>query len=180
MTAATLRHVSSSVIGGVLFLLVASTTQSGAQGVVPAISSGARIKLVAPEAGVPWTATAIVDSVGGDTLYVRSLSEPPALRSASRVSIPFASIHRLAISGGSVSRMRRAGRGALWGLAVYAVVAGTFIAREKATCREADCFGEGMAWIGFAFGVPWSAGAGAAIGAALPVERWRRVTLDSR
>lgn len=69
-------------------------------------------------------------------------------------------------------------RGALWGLAVYAVFAGAYIAREKATCREPDCFGEGMAWIGLAFGVPWSAGVGAAIGGALPVERWRGVTLD--
>ena len=179
MTPARLRHLFSSVVWRVLLLLVAFTTRSGAQRVD--LSSGARIKLVAPEAGVPWTATAIVDSVGRDTLYVRSLSEPPLLRSASRVSVPFASIRRLSISGGSVSRMRRAGRGARWGLAVYAVFAGTYIAREKARCREEpDCFGEGEAWIGFAFGVPWSAGAGAAIGAALPVERWHRVTLDSR
>ena len=180
MTPTTLPHLSSTVIAGALLLLMTFTTRSSAQRIVPAVSSGARIKLVAPAAGVPWAATAIVDSVGEDTLYVRSLSEPPALRSASRVAVPLGAIRRLQLSGGSVSRMRRAGRGALWGLAVYAVVAGTFIAHEKSTCKEADCFGEGMAWLGFAFGVPWSAGAGAAIGAALPVERWRRVTLDSR
>ena len=127
---------------------------------------------------MPWSATAIVDSVGGDTLFVRSLSEPPSAARGSRVAVPFGVDSRLQVSGGRVSRIVRAGRGALWGLAVYAIFAGSYIAREKATCRGPDCFGEGMAWIGFAGGVPWSAGTGAAIGAALPVERWRRVVLD--
>jgi hypothetical protein len=144
---------------------------------MPNLSVGARIKVVAPEGGVPWSATAIVDSLGSDTLYVRSLSEPPTLRSASRVAIPLGAIRRLQVSGGRASRAARAGRGALWGLAVYALVAGSYFAHEKATCHEADCFGEGEAWIGFAFGVPWSAGIGAVVGAALPVERWRRVRL---
>jgi len=58
------------------------------------------------------------------------------------------------------------------------VLASTYIVHEKRTCRGPDCFGEGFAWIGLAAGVPWSAGVGAAIGAALPVERWHRVTLD--
>jgi hypothetical protein len=178
MTPATVRHVSSSVIGGALLLLAASTTRSAAQRVGRDLPSGTRVKLVAPGAGVPWSATAIVDSVGSDTLYVRSLSEPPRLRSAPRVSIPLGSIQSLDFSTGRVSRIARAGRGALWGLAVYTVLAGAFIAREKATCHGPDCFGEGMAWIGIAGGVPWSAATGAAIGAALPVEHWRRVAVD--
>jgi len=176
MTWTTLRHASFSIIAGAL-LVLPPTTRLAAQRVAD-LSSGARIKLVAPEAGVPWTATAIVDSVSRDTLYVRSVSEPPALRSASRLSVPLASIHRLSISGGRASRIGRAGRGALWGLAVYTVLASTYIVHEKTTCRGPDCFGEGFAWIGLAGGVPWSAGVGAAIGAALPVERWHRVTLD--
>ena len=176
MTSTTLRHCSFSIIA-IALLALPSETRVAAQRVAE-LSSGARIKLVAPEAGVPWSATAIVDSVSRDTLYVRSLSEPPALRSASRVPVPLVSIHRLAISGGRASRIDRAGRGALWGLAVYALLAGTYIVHEKTTCRGPDCFGEGFAWIGLADMLPWSAGIGAAIGAALPVERWHRVTLD--
>lgn len=169
------------VTGGVLFLLVASATRSAAQQVTRDPPSGARIKILAPAAGVPWSATAVVDSVSRDTLFVRSLSEPPSLRSVPRVAIPMGSIRSLAVSQGRASRIGRAGRGALWGLAVYAILAGGYIAHEKATCQGRDCFGEGFAWIGLAGGVPWSAGVGAAIGAALPVERWRRVTLgDSR
>jgi hypothetical protein len=174
-----LRRLPSSAIGGALFLIFATTTRAAAQGAVSDLAAGARIKLVAPKAGVPWSAIGIVDSVGEDTLYVRSLSEPPSLRSASRVSVPFTSIQRLAISGGRVSRVGRAGRGALWGLAVYAIFASTYIVHERNTCRGADCFGEGFAWIGLAAGVPWSAGIGAAVGAVLPVERWHRVTLDA-
>lgn len=170
------RRNPSFLIGTALLLAFANRT--GAQRALGELSSGARIKLVAPEAGVRWSATAIVDSVGRDTLYVRSLSEPPSLRSALRVPVPIVSIRRIAVSGGRASRIARAGRGALWGLAVYAVFAGAYIAHEKATCQGPDCFGEGMAWIPLAGGVPWSAGAGAAIGAAMPVERWQRVTLD--
>lgn len=175
------RRIALSVIGGALLLFLAATTQSAAQGGARDLSSGARVKLVAPAMGVTWNATAIVESVSGDTLYLRSLSEPPRLRSAPRVAIPFGSIQSLAVSGGRVSRIGRAGRGALWGLAVYAVLAGAYVAHEKATCQGPDCFGEGLAWIPLAGGVPWSAGVGGAIAAALPVERWRRVTLeDSR
>lgn len=176
MTATTFRHASSSIIAFVL-LVLSSATRVAAQRVAD-LSSGARIKLVAPEAGVPWTATAIVDSVSRDTLYLRSLSEPPALRSAARVSVPLTSIHRLSVSGGRASRIGRAGRGALWGLAVYTVFA-AYIVHQRTTCRE--CVDDdGFAWIGLAAGVPWSAGIGATIGAALPVERWHRVTLDGR
>ena len=175
----TLRHVSFSVIGAVVSLVML-TTGSAAQRIPTALASGARIKIVAPEAGVPWSAIGVVDSVGADTLYVRSLSEPPLLRSASRVPVPFASITRLAISGGRASRVGRAGRGALWGLAVYAILAGTYIVHEKTTCQGPDCFGEGMQWIGLAGGVPWSAGIGAVVGAALPVEHWHRVSLGGR
>ena len=180
MTPTILRRIASRTIGGALFLLVALATSASAQRVVRDLSSGTRIKLVAPAVNVTWSATAIVDSVGGDTLFVRSLSEPPALRSASRVAIPIGAIRRLQVSGGRASRIGRAGRGALWGLAVYAVLAGTYIVHEKNTCQGPDCFGEGMAWIGLAGGVPYSAGIGAAIGAVLPVERWHRVTLDGK
>ena len=176
MMAATWRHLSSSIIA-VTLVVLPSATHVEAQRVAD-ISSGARIKLVAPEAGVPWSATAIVDSVGRDTLYVRSLSEPPALRSASRVAVPLASIHRLAISGGRASRIGRAGRGALWGLAVYAVLAGANIVHHETACRSGCVEDDGFQWIGLAAGMPWSAGIGAAVGAALPVERWHRVTLD--
>ncbi len=172
-----MRRMWTFAVAGALLSLVAFTTRSAGQRVVPQLSTGARIKLVAPAAGVPWSATAIVDSLSEDTLYVRSLSEPPRLRSASRVSIPLEAIRGLQVSGGSASRIGRAGRGALWGLAVYAIFAGAYIAREKATCHGPDCFGEGLAWIPLAGGVPWSAGVGAAVGAALPVERWHRVPL---
>ena len=178
MTRATVGHVSSSVVVGALLLLAAFTIPSAAQRVDRDLPTGTRVRILAPAVGVPWKATAIVDSVGSDTLYVRSLSEPPRLRSAPRVSIPLGSIQSLDVSTGRASRIARAGRGALWGLAVYAIFASAYIAREKATCRGPDCFGEGMAWIGLAGGVLWSAEAGAAIGAALPVERWHRVTLD--
>ena len=179
MMPATLRRVSSSVPSGALVLLVALATSANAQRVRD-LSSGTRIKLVAPAVNVPWSATAIVDSVGGDTLFVRSLSEPPSLRAASRVAIPFGAIRRLQVSGGRASRVSRAGRGALWALAAYAILAGTYIAHESRTCQGPDCFGEGTQWIALAGGVPYSAGVGAAIGAALPVERWHRVTLDDK
>lgn len=178
MMSPTSRCVPPSVQSVALLLLIAFATPSSAQRVVRDLASGTRIKLVAPAVNVPWSATGIVDSLGGDTLYVRSLSEPPALRSASRVAIPLGAIRRLQVSDGRVSRVGRAGRGALWGLAVYAVLAGAYIVHGKRTCRDPDCFGEGMAWIIAAGGIPYAAGAGAAIGAALPVERWHRVTLD--
>lgn len=173
---ANLQRVSWA-IGGAQLLLVAFGALSAAQRVHPELASGARIKLVAPAANVPWSATAIIDSIGMDTLYVRSLSEPPQLRAASRVPIPFGSIRRLAISGGRASRVGRAGRGALWGLAVYAIFAAGYFAQVKSTCQ---CSDDGMAWIGLAAGIPWSAGVGAVIGAALPAEHWHRVTLDGK
>lgn len=177
MLPANLRHLTCSAIGAATLLVVFASLTS-AQQIARGLSSGARVRLVAPEAGVPWSATAIVDSVSAETLYVRSLSEPPLLRSVPRVPIPFGSIRRLDVSGGRASRVGRAGRGALWGVAVYAIVAGTYIAHEKMTCQGPDCFGEGYAWIGLAAGVPWSAGVGAAVGASLPVERWHRLRLD--
>ena len=176
MTSTTLRHVCSSILAAVVLVLSAVTAAAAQR--VTELSTGARIKVVAPEAGVPWAATAIVDSVSRDTLYLRSLSEPPVLRSAARVSVPLTSIRRLAISGGRASRIDRAGRGALWGLAVYTVLASTYIVQRNTTCRRECVDDDGFAWIGLAAGLPWSAGIGAAIGAALPVERWHHVTLD--
>ena len=179
MMPAASRRISPFVHTGALLLLVGFTAPCSAQRVRD-LSSGKRIKLVAPAVNMPWSATAIVDSVGEDTLFVRSLSEPPALRSASRVAIPFGAIRRLQVSGGRASRVSRAGRGALWGLAAYAILAGTYIVHQNRACRDPDCFGEGMAWLVVAGGVPYGAGVGAAIGAVLPVERWHRVTLDDK
>ena len=58
------------------------------------------------------------------------------------------------------------------------VIRGAILLLAVSASRRPDCSGEGMAWIPLAGGVPLSAGIGAAIGAALPVERWQRVTLD--
>jgi hypothetical protein len=79
-------------------------------------------------------------------------------------------------STGRRSRAARARKGALWGLGAYALLAGTYIVHENSTCgRTSECFGEGMAWITVLGAIPWSAGIGAAIGLALPVEKWRKI-----
>lgn len=66
-------------------------------------------------------------------------------------------------------RATHIGRGALWGAAIYAVLAAGYVAHESATCHGADCFGEGFAWIGLIEGVPFAVGVGAAVGALWPV-----------
>jgi hypothetical protein len=69
---------------------------------------------------------------------------------------------------GSSSRVTNTLRGAAWGLAVYAVLAATYIVHEKATCDGPDCFGEGFFWIGLVDMVPTVAGVGAFVGMVWP------------
>lgn len=141
---------------------------------------GARIRLRAPGVGVPWTTTGVVDSLSADTIYVRDLRDPPSLRRIGRLAVPLMTVTQLDVSRGRKSRWSRARKGALWGLAVYGLVAGSYIVHESSTCRGSDCFGEGMAWIGLAAGAPWAAGIGGTIAFSLPVESWRRIAVSSR
>ena len=157
-------------------LLAIAAPSASAQTPVDSLTAGLRIRLRAPEAGVPWRTTGVLDSVAAGTVYVRDLRDPPAVRGA-RLTVPLRSVESLEVSVGRRSRWSRAGRGALWGLAVYGVLAGAYIIQESTTCEGADCFGGGFAWIGLAGAVPWAAGIGAVTGFALPVERWRRVHL---
>ena len=138
------------------------------------LPSGARIRLRAPDAGIPWMTTGVLDSLARDTAYVRNLKDPPGARGA-RLAVPLQRVEALDVSEGRRSRWPQARRGALWGLALYGAFAGTVIVHERRTCHGPDCFGEGMAWIGLAGGVPMAAGLGASVGFALPVERWRAV-----
>lgn len=153
-----------------------AATSAAAQSGVENLPAGSRIRIHAPEAGVPWRTIGVLDSLLRDTLHVRDLRDPPAVRGMG-LAIPVWSVERLDVSAGRASRWSRAGRGALWGLAVYGVLAGAYIVHERATCDGPDCFGEGFALIGLAGGVPWAAGVGATAGFALPVESWRRVQL---
>lgn len=161
-------------------LLLTSAGAAVAQATPGNLHAGARIRLRAPDLGVLWATTGVVDSVGADTLYVRNLRDPPSLRRLSRLAIPLTSVTQLDVSSGEKSRWSHARKGAAWGLAVYGVAAGAFIIRERSTCRGSDCFGEGMAWIGLIGAVPWAAGIGGAIGFSLPVERWRRIDAPLR
>src|SRR5690349_11562714 len=157
-------------------ILIMPAVFANAQSPLDTFSRGARIRVVAPVAGVFWAAEAVLDSLSADTLYVRHVSDPPALRQVSRVAIPRTGIQRLEVPRlNSPSRIDRAVKGAAWGLAVYVVVATIGIVHEKATCNGPDCFGEGMAWIPLVGGIPFAAGAGAGIGFVLPVRRWQRV-----
>ena len=141
------------------------------------LHAGARLRVVAPIVGVVWPAEAVLDSVSTDTLYVRHLSEPPELRRAGRLAIPRTGIRRLEVPRmNSPSRIDRAVKGAVWGVGVYLAIAAIGVAHEESTCKGPDCFGEGMAWIGLIGGIPFAAGAGAAVGFALPVRRWQRVS----
>ena len=156
--------------------LVIAHTPSHAQPRISDLPVGARIRVWAPSAGVPVSTTAVLDSVRGDSLYIGKLREPPALRSMRQVAVPLTSIVQLDESAGRRSRAARARKGALWGLGAYALLAGTYIVHETNTCGgTSECFGEGMAWIGLIGALPWSAAIGAAIGLALPVERWRQI-----
>jgi hypothetical protein len=113
--------------------------------------------------------------VSPDSVWIRRLSEPPELRAAPRVAIPMTGLTRFEASTGRRSRWSNAGKGALWGLGVYAVAVTAYAVHERATCEGPDCFGEGLAVIGIAGLVPLVAGVGGAVGAMLPVESWQRV-----
>ena len=122
----------------------------------------------------------LLDSVSTDSIYVHDLSDPPALRSNARVAVARASISRVEVrKAGAQTRMDHAGKGALVGLGLYLVWATTYVVHERRTCVPSECFGEGMAWIGLASGVPVVAGTGAAVGFVLPVRQWRRLSLGS-
>jgi hypothetical protein len=69
---------------------------------------------------------------------------------------------------GSSSRVTNTLRGAVWGLAIYGVLAATYIVHEKATCDGPDCFGEGFFWIGLIDMTPWAAATGALVGLVWP------------
>jgi hypothetical protein len=159
-------------------LLVAATAPVGAQVPLDSLAPGARVRVRAPESGIPWRSIGTLDSATSDSVYLRGLHDPPALRNA-RLAVPLRHVERMDVSAGRSSRSARARRGAMWGLAAYAVAAGAYIVREKTTCRS-DCFGEGFAWLGLVNGIPVAAGIGAGIGFALPVERWRPVILAPR
>jgi hypothetical protein len=163
-------------IAAMVLTLVASTAQ--AQIPIGSVTPGARVRVRAPDSGIPWRSTGVLDSLARDTVYLHGFRDPHPLQDA-RLGVPLTAIEHMDVSGGRASRAARAGRGALWGLGAYAVLAATFIVHEKATCRS-DCFGDGWAWLGLAAGVPWAAGIGATVGFALPVERWRPVILPRR
>jgi len=148
-----------------------------AQSPLDTLHAGARLRVVAPVVGVVWPAEAVLDSVSADSLYVRHLSDPPALRQASRFAIPRTAIRRLEVPRvNSPSRIDRAVKGAVWGVGVYLAIAAIGVVHEESTCKGPDCFGEGMAWIGLIGGIPFAAGVGAGVGFAIPVRRWQRVS----
>jgi hypothetical protein len=141
------------------------------------MAAGARIRVLAPTAGITWPATAVVDSVGLDSLFLRELSEPPEMRRIPRVSVPFTSIVRLQVPFAGRTRWDHARTGLIWALGTYVVLATTYVILETATCSGGDCFGEGFAWIGLAGGVPVAATTGVVIGLALPVKQWQSVAV---
>ena len=160
-------------------ILVATTValaaaSAEAQPATDRLVSGARIRIRAPEAGIPLRTVGVLDSLVRDTLYVGHLHEPPSVRGM-KFAVPVQSVERFDVSTGRASRWAHARRGAVWGLATYGVLAGAYVIHEKATCRGSDCFGEGFAWLGLVVAIPWAAGTGAAVGFALPVESWRPV-----
>ena len=164
----------SSCVCAMLLLLPAAF--ANAQTPLDTLPRGARIRVVAPVVGVVWAAEALLDSLSADTLYVRHVSDPPPLRQISRVAIPRTGIKRLEVPRlKSPSRMDRAVKGAAWGVGAYLVIATIAVLHEKSSCNEPDCFGEGMGWLVLIGGIPYAAGAGAAVGFALPVRRWQRV-----
>ena len=174
---ATRTHFSRSrivILVATMVALVAACAR--AQPATDRLTSGARIRIRAPEAGIPDRTVGVLDSLVRDTLYVGQLHEPPPVRGM-KFAVPVRSVERFDVSTGRASRWSHARRGAVWGLAAYGVLAGAYVIHEKATCRGADCFGEGFAWLGMVVAIPWAAGTGAAVGFALPVETWRPVAV---
>jgi hypothetical protein len=162
-----------------LMITACSPWTAGGQSTSDSLGVGTRIRVRAAAAGIPWPAIGVADSVRRDTLFASGIYGPHAFR-ARQVVVPIGTIERLEMSVHRASRFSRAGRGALWGLAIYGVLAGAYIAGETITCDGAKCFNDGWAWMGLAGGVPLSASVGAAIGFVLPAERWRDVQLQRR
>jgi len=172
------QYLATIVIGAAMISFLQRHVALG-QTRLSELQRGARIRVVAPAAGVPWPARALFDSAGTDSVYLRELSDPPALRAASRVAVARASIRRLEVPIiGGRSRWDHARAGTLWGLGIYAVAAAAYVVRERSTCSGPDCFGEGFAWVGLVNGIPVAAGTGATVGFLLPVKEWRRLSLS--
>jgi hypothetical protein len=165
----------ATAFGCLVVVLVSPSMRPLAAQTVDVLPRGTRVRIVAPAAGVIWPARAVLDSVGSDTVFLRELSEPPSMRRLPRVAIPLASVRRFEIPTTGPSRSAHARTGALLGIGVYLLYAGAYVVRERSTCDGSDCFGEGMAWIGLAERVPVAAGAGAMVGLAIPVRRWRAI-----
>ena len=161
-------------------LLCGSGASALAQDVPDTLPIGACIRIRAPDAGVIRFTGAVVDGSGPDTLYVRDVRDPRVLRDVDRLAVPWVAVERLDLSVGRKSRWSRAGKGALWGLGVAGAYAAVFVVSERAGCTGADCVDGGSVLLGLIGITPFVAGTGAAIGFALPVERWRRVTLLPR
>jgi hypothetical protein len=108
----------------VVALLAAIAPHAHSQRTEPDLPDGTRIRIRAQDAGVPWTTTAIVDSLGRDTRWVRQLGDPPPLRTVPRLAVPLHAVTRLELDTGRASRWSRARKGALRALLVWGVVAG--------------------------------------------------------
>jgi hypothetical protein len=161
-------------------LILLASHLAGGQMRLDSLPRGARVRVLAPAAGVIWPAKAIFDSVSVDTVFVHDLSDPPELRRMTRVAIPMSGLRRVEVPIPGRGHWVNARRGAVWGLATYLAFAAAYIVHEHATCRGPDCFGEGLAWVGLIGSVPVAVGAGATVGFVLPVRQWRRVTLPQR
>lgn len=160
------------IMGGMLPALGAAPLRAQEAG--PTIRAGAHIRIAAPSAGIPYRARGMVDSATADLLFVRQLSDPPALRSRGQVSVPMRAVTRLEVRTGQRSRNGAIGAGALIGLAAGILIpVGVALATDS--FNEPDSWGWGGVAIGAAGIAPWTAGIGAAIGALLPVDRWQQV-----
>jgi len=169
-------HPSQIVLG--VALVVVLRTPAASQPVADTIPRDARVRLWTAGASMPRRMIGVADSLRGDTVFVSGIRDQRV--SDHQVKVPLASVERLEVSGGRRPAGSRASRGALWGLAAYAVFVSAYVIHERATCDGPDCFGEGEAWIGLAGGLPWAAGVGAGIGLAIPMERWRQIHLPLR
>jgi hypothetical protein len=164
-----------STLGLVAAAILLTAAPAHTQVVSAGLSIGARVRVYAPAAGLTVPTRAVIDSIGPDTLYLRQIAEPPLLRSLARATVPVATIAQLDVRAGGGARWARARTGALVGLGLYLVAAGVYVEHEHRTCTGPECFGEGMAWLGLAMGVPVVAGTGGVVGYALPDGHWRRI-----
>lgn len=124
---------------------------------IPILLCGLLVFTVAPR---PANAQLLADAQRGATSRHRpaSIAQGPRVVEAAERS-----------TRASTARWDHARKGTLWGLGIYAAIAGAFIVHERMSCDGSDCFGEGMAWIGLAEGVPLSMLTGFIVGYAWPV-----------